>query len=347
MRGDLLSGGLPKKLLCQDGNWTLEVVRQVAVERNVYRPHVQKLQGRDAILGYLRRSTQFRPLADAATGLLAQGEAESRSYEVVNGEWTPSVLAPSYIDELKRQHQAAAHKTHGVRLLEVRTECLRLRHANARLSKRVEELERRLDNLDAVVEALRTRQPQVVPPPAPATLSQPEEHAAEPAQAPIQEAAAHVELPKLRLPKVSELTRCIEQLIGSETTAHETQDMLDVGSGEKLFASLLLSEDDHVIGAIVMDVVATVFLGGTLLMVPENDLAGQISTGKPSEDSIAASSEVCNALSGSINNVADNVPVRTKYLEEFNPTELPWVSQASARMTLQDSFGGRILIVCR
>src|SRR5690606_32648799 len=135
MRGDLLSGGLTKKLLCHDGNWTRQVVCQVAVERNVIRQNVLQQKDRTARTAYLRRSTQFRPLADAATGLLAQGEAESRSYEVVNGEWTPSVLAPSYIDELKRQHQAAAHKTHGVRLLEVRTECLRLRHANARLSK--------------------------------------------------------------------------------------------------------------------------------------------------------------------------------------------------------------------
>src|SRR5690606_454755 len=139
MRGDLLSGGVPKKSNCQNGNWTLEVVRQVAVERNVYRPHVQRLEGTDAILGYLKRSAQFQALADAASGLLAQ-KGESRSYDVVNGEWVQSVLAPSYIDELKRQHRVAAQSSQRVRLLEVRAECVRLRHVNAQLLTRVEQL---------------------------------------------------------------------------------------------------------------------------------------------------------------------------------------------------------------
>src|SRR5690606_5085271 len=140
MRGDLLSGGLPKKLVCRDGRWSLEVVRQVAIERNVYRPHIQRLEGAEVILGYLRRSTQFQALAEKASGLLAQGETDVRSYEAVNGEWVQSALAPSYIEQLKLQHKAAAQKTHRVQLLEVRAECFRVRHANVRLEAKVNEL---------------------------------------------------------------------------------------------------------------------------------------------------------------------------------------------------------------
>lgn len=346
MRGDLLSGGLPKKLVCRDGRWSLEVVRQVAIERNVYRPHIQRLEGAEVILGYLRRSTQFQALAEKASGLLAQGETDVRSYEAVNGEWVQSALAPSYIEQLKLQHKAAAQKTHRVQLLEVRAECLRLRHANVRLEAKVDELERRLQELAGLVERLETREPLAVPAPAaqgsealPGAPHQEQEEFA-----PTVSDAAQAR--RLLLPKASELVRCIEQLVGSQTTAHESQERLESAIGEKLYVSLLMDDDERFVGAIVMDIVATVYLGGTLLMLPEAELAKQVSMGQPSEDSVAASSEVCNALSGSVNNVADNVPVRTQYLEPLKIADLPWLKKPRVQMTLQDSFGGRIFIAC-
>lgn len=347
MRGDLLSGGIPKRLVARDGRWALEIVRQVAVERNVYRPHTQRLEGPDVILGYLRRTAQFSALAHGAADLLSDPAHESRSYEVVNGEWVQSVLAPSYIDELKRQHRAAAQRSQHVQLLEVRSECVRLRHANVKLTSRVDELDAQLKRLAAVVEELKLREPVVIQAPVAApVLEKPVEQvvAAQDEQVADPEAA---ELPKLRLPRAQDFIRCIEQLIGSDVTARESPAPLDVTGSGKFYMSQLIDDTDRLIGAIVMDLQSTVFLGGTLLMVPEGELNSQVRSRTPSEDSVAASSEVCNALSGSLNNVPDNAHIRTKYLEAFNVADFPWLKKPRVQMTLEDSFGGQVLIACR
>lgn len=345
MRGDLLSGGIPKRLVVRDGRWALEIVRQVAVERNVYRPHTQRLEGPDVILGYLRRTAQFSTLAHGAADLLSDSVPESRSYEVVNGEWVQSVLAPSYIDELKRQHRVAAKRSQHVQLLELRAECVRLRHANAQLLSRVDELEGQLQQLVAVVEELKTRQPVVIQAPAAApVVEKPVEQVAAVEEVVDHEAA---ELPKLRLPRAQDFIRCIEQLIGSDVTARESASQLDLASGGKCYISQLIDDSNRLIGAIVMDLQSTVFLGGTLLMVPEAELNSQVRSRAPSEDSVAASSEVCNALSGSLNNVPDNAHVRTKYLEVLDAADYPWLRKPRVQMTLEDSFGGQVLVACR
>ena len=84
-----------------------------------------------------------------------------------------------------------------------------------------------------------------------------------------------------------------------------------------------------------------------LLMVPEGELNSQVRSRAPSEDSVAASSEVCNALSGSLNNVPDNAHVRTKYLEAFNLSDHAWLKKPRVHMSLEDSFGGQLLVACR
>jgi hypothetical protein len=344
MRGDLLSGGIPKKLVCQEGKWSLEVVRQVAVERNVYRPHTQRLEGNDVILGYLKRSSQFAALAHGAVELLAEGAKERRSYEVVNGEWIQSMLAPSYVDELKRQHRAAAHRSQHIQLLEARAECVRLRHSNAKLLSRMAALEERLSTLVGVVEELKAREPVVVQAAPVAALSEPVVAPPPPEEDLDPEAAA---LAKLKLPKALDLVRCIEQLIGANVSAKAVPNDLKVDSGEKLYISALIDDEDRVLGAIVMDIMGAVFMGGTLLMVPEAELNSQVRSRTPSEDSMAASSEVCNALSGSINNVPDNAHVRTKYLEQLKVQDYPWLKKPREQMTLEDTFGGHILVAYR
>lgn len=346
MRGDLLSGGIPKRLLAKDGKWSLEIVRQVAVERNVYRPHTQRLEGADVILGYLRRTAQFSALAHGAAELLGDPILESRSYEVVNGEWVMSVLAPSYIDELKRQHRVAAQRSQHVQLLEVRAECVRLRHANAKLTSRMDDFDAQLKALAALVEELKAREPVVIQAPAAAPVIEKQLQPVAQVQEETTDPEA-AELPKLRLPRAQEFIRCIEQLIGSDVTARESASPLDVTAGGKFFVSQLVDDNDRLVGGIIMDLQATVFLGGTLLMVPEAELNSQVRSRTPSEDSVAASSEVCNALSGSLNNVPDNAHIRTKYLEVLNLADLPWLRKPRVQMTLEDSFGGQVLVVCR
>jgi hypothetical protein len=345
MRGDLLSGGIPKRLLVQDGKWALEVVRQVAVERNVYRPHTQRIEGSDVILNYLRRAPQFSALAQGACELLNHPGVDSRSYEVVNGEWVQSMLAPSYIDELKRQHRAAARRSQHVQLLEIRAECVRLRHANTHLSAQLSELQAQVKQLTSTVEELKLRQPVVLQ-----TVSPVEENQAPEPQAPVSASVAEEaaeELPQLRMAKSFDFIRCIEQLIGSGVTAQEVEGSFNADGVDKMYIAQLVDDHERLIGGIIMDLRATVFLGGTLLMVPEEELDTQVRNQAPSEDSMAASSEVCNALAASLNNVPENAQVRTKYLEVFHASEHTWVRRARVQMHLEDSFGGHVYVVCR
>lgn len=319
-------------------------MRQVAVERNVYRPHTQRLEGDEVILGYLKRSAQFATLAHGALELLSEGADERRSYEVVNGEWCQSVLAPSYVDELKRQHRAAAQRSQHVQLLEVRAECVRLRHSNIKLLERMAALEERLNSLVGVVEELKAREPVVIQA-APVAVLAPAEAAPPSSEEDVDPEAAA--LAKLKLPKSLDLVRCIEQLIGGNVSAKSVPKHVDVGSGERFYISALIDDEDHVLGAIVMDIMGAVFLGGTLLMVPEGELNSQVRSRTPSEDSMAASSEVCNALSGSINNVPDNAHIRTKYLEALKIEDYPWLKKPREQMTLEDTFGGHVIIAYR
>jgi hypothetical protein len=142
------------------------------------------------------------------------------------------------------------------------------------------------------------------------------------------------------------LVRCIEQLIGGDVTAKETPKSFDVAD-ERLFVSLLFNEANTSVGAVVMDVKATVYLGGTLLMVPEDELASQTKSGKPSEDSLAASSEVCSTLSSSINQLSGNAQVRSNFMELLDIAKHPWLTAPSSALYLQDSFGGKLLVAAR
>jgi hypothetical protein len=54
--GDLLAAATPTRLVCRRGSWVLEVERLVSIERNVYQPRTQRLEGSEAILQHLQRS---------------------------------------------------------------------------------------------------------------------------------------------------------------------------------------------------------------------------------------------------------------------------------------------------
>src|SRR5258706_4692970 len=61
---DLLSASTPTRLFCHAGRWVLELSRLEAVDRNVFQPRTQRLEGPDAILTLLRRSNDGVALAN-------------------------------------------------------------------------------------------------------------------------------------------------------------------------------------------------------------------------------------------------------------------------------------------
>lgn len=370
MSGDLLGGGTPKRLVQRQGRWVLEVVRQVAIDRSVYRPHTQQLEGPDVILRYLKRSPQFKGLAAGAVQLLSEPSSGPGCFDAVNGEWVPSVLAPSYIEQLKLQRKRAAQRTIRMQLLDLQAECLRLRHAHAAVLDRVSQLEEQLGRSPSEVltrrskssapAATRTRSASAdsdieaepesetgisdaaeQPGPAPADPPTSPEPAAESAQATAPRTALQISLPP-----VSDYVRCIEQLIGGDVSAKEVDDQINFAINE-LYISTLVDDEGHEAGAILMDIRATVFLGGTLLMVPEDELSEQVANNKPSEDSVAASSEVCSALSGSLNNVDGNPHLRSNFMIALDIAKHAWLESPKSLTYLADSFGGRVIVALR
>ncbi len=345
MRGDVLSGGSPKRLQQSNGQWTLEVVRQVAVDSSVYRPHSQLLEGPELILRYLKRNPTHHRLAESALRLLkSQVEDGEATFEAVNGEWLPATSGKADFERTRKSKEIAARRSQYVQLLELRAEHIRLQHAHTALLKKVMQLAQAVAENTEEIDRLKKQGPVVIQAPV-QEVAKPESLAPE---EPEDMAPLSTDTPTMLLPEASDLVRCIEQLIGGDATAKESAGTFNItASSRHIFMSTLVDDEDHVVGAVAMDLKATVYLGGTLLMVPDGELIDQVKRQAPSEDSIAASSEVCNSLSGSVNNLPENIHVRTNFLEPLNFAEQSWVAKPRSRVVLEDSFGGHIALLAK
>src|SRR6187551_590251 len=92
--GDLLTSATPARLVCRRGTWVLELVKLVPVDRNVFQPRVQRLEGAEAVLQHLKRSGD--PALAAAAGQLmrAARSDDERAFDAVDGDWVPGELGP-------------------------------------------------------------------------------------------------------------------------------------------------------------------------------------------------------------------------------------------------------------
>jgi hypothetical protein len=151
----------------------------------------------------------------------------------------------------------------------------------------------------------------------------------------------------LTLPPVPELTKCVALLIGGDVTAKEGDPPLAINrTTRECYVAGLLDDSDQTVGMILMDLRAAVFLGGTLMMLPRTEIEQQLKALSPGEDSIAASAEICNALSGAINGFQDQ-HVRVGGLQKFEFKAWSWVTEPYERRDLEDSFGGRTVVISR
>jgi hypothetical protein len=137
---DVLSRATPTRLSCRGGRWVLELTRLEAVDRDVFQPRMQRLEGHDSILAALRRSDDGQSLASGAAQLMRGGRPEEeRSFEVSDGDWVPTGdgAGPS-----RTIHPPPAEAPElAVALAELRAELLVLRASHARLRDRVVALE--------------------------------------------------------------------------------------------------------------------------------------------------------------------------------------------------------------
>jgi hypothetical protein len=163
----------------------------------------------------------------------------------------------------------------------------------------------------------------------------------------VQQVAAPPKRLLLTLPPVSDLVKCVALLVGGDVSAQEADEPTSINrTSRDCYCTPILDDHDQTVGMILMDLKATVCLGGTLMMLPKMELDQQLKTLSPGEDSIAASAEICNALSGAINGAQDQ-HVRVGTLEKFEFKAWSWVAQPADRRDLQDSFGGRTVVFAK
>jgi hypothetical protein len=136
---DVLSKATPTRLICRGGRWLLELTRLEAVDRDVFRPSLTRLEGADSILAALRKGEDGQHLATGAAQIMRSSRAEEdRAFEVNDGDWIPSSdasvpLEPAPTDQGTNDNARA--------IAELRAELLVLRASHARLRERVMTLE--------------------------------------------------------------------------------------------------------------------------------------------------------------------------------------------------------------
>ncbi len=83
----LTNGSIPTALTHHDRRWTLELYELAAVGHCVYRPKRRRLEGRLAILTYLRRHDPKGTLSGITDRLMRRQAAVDCAFEAVNGGW--------------------------------------------------------------------------------------------------------------------------------------------------------------------------------------------------------------------------------------------------------------------
>ncbi|HEY3664536.1 MAG TPA: hypothetical protein VGL19_01005 [Polyangiaceae bacterium] len=350
--GDLLTTATPARLVCRRGTWVLELVRLVAIERNVFQPRVQRLEGMDAVLQYLKRTTDQPGLAAAASQLMRGVRSEEeRCFDAVEGEWVPG--EPNARRDSNRP--SAPPPGNSGEVMELRAELLVLRASHERLRERVQRLESQLSRGSVVPDVLS-----IAPTPSMApAVARPSEalHAPEPfastlvqGQPPQPTRSERVKTPgAMSLPEAAAISACLQGLVGDSLSVRE-KEPVDFASAllAACWVSRLIDEAGVEVGAIVADQAATATLGGALMGLTEQEIEAQRSEQTPSQDVIGAMGEAYNQLCETINQDATGPRARVKPIEVMVPGLLDWTKKASSALELElDRGGGRLFLFAR
>ena len=350
--GDLLTSATPARLVCRRGTWVLELVKLVPVDRNVFQPRVQRLEGAEAVLQHLKRSGDPSLAAAAAQLMRGQRSDEERAFDAVDGDWIPGELAPRR--EGNRPSSMPPGSSHAGEVSELRAELLVLRASHERLRERVQRLEAQWNA------GGRSRDVLSIPPTPSFVVSKtsdsPEQGSfakvAEPAAATASrvsgEAAAAPSA--LRLPAVAAINGSLYSLIGEQASVREKQPVSF--APETLGAcwvSRLIDDEGHDVGAIVVDRAAAIVLGGALMLLSAPELDEQRALSVPSDDLISAMGEVLTHLCEAINQQPGSLQVRVKPIEPLVPGSFDWIARVEDRAVQCELQGtpGRLFLFAR
>ncbi|MEY4550032.1 MAG: hypothetical protein RL685_6227 [Pseudomonadota bacterium] len=359
----------------------LEVVRHVNIGHDLVRPTTECLSGSRLITSYFKSNPDHEPLGRRALELIKRQAGDGLSYSVVGTEWVSASIPPGRLESYGGALDSAPDVEGQIANLRQRVKTM-IRHQE-RLLHRLARLETRtraggdLDHPEALGEHIPAElgehgaAAEVSPvaageaaaaEAAEARWAEPERAADQVAPASAASAAprlsqaapgAHIALDArarpltaLELPPVAELCKCIALLVGNGSTLEEGEPLLAAELGQS-FAVGIETEAGEQVGLVVMDLRATVFLGGSLMMQPIEQLEQQFRSATPEPDSIAASAEICNALCAAVNAAQSRYHVRATPLAPLELARHDWLVDVVTRRDLRDSFGGRTALLAR
>lgn len=359
---DVLSRATPTRLICRAGRWVLELTRLEAVDRDVFQPRLQRLEGTESILALLRRSDDGHQLAAGAAQLMRGARAEEdRAFEANGSDWVPSADAP-----LAARASETAYESDDLAgvVAELRAELLVLRASHSRLRDRVMALEAAQNGIPGAhgralrgsrarrrsepPPALETEQlrpaaspaaqvgfeatqasPGLSPPAAvaPAAAPPPARAAARAVPPSLAEVAkilgGEMELPALGLPAPDALNECLRSMMESAPPLQRLARPPALDTLAGPKACRLMDEEGRERGALVLDVTAAALLGSALLALPREEALEQARENRVSADALLAVSEICNCLAAPINAVAGNPQIHVTALEDLDVAALP------------------------
>jgi hypothetical protein len=346
----------------------LELVKLVPVDRNVFQPRVQRLEGSDAVLQHLKRNGDNPALAAAASQLMRGFKPdEDRSFEAVDGDWVPGEHGAKR--ESTRPSAPPPGGSISGEVAELRAELLVLRASHERLRERVVRLESLMStgsapprDLISVVPTPSIGLPYVSDLPRGPELSVPVTRGAEAFAATLahSHAPSISEAPKpglsqpaagagLRLPSAEAIAACLHSLIGEQLATREARTAtFSATAAGPCWVSRLIDDEGREVGAIVADLQATTALGAALLNLDESEIQAQRAARAPSEDVISAMSEVANNISGTINQESSGTQVRVKPIEPLSSGLLDWAKAPRQCLGLEvETDGGRLFLLVR
>lgn len=149
----------------------------------------------------------------------------------------------------------------------------------------------------------------------------------------------------ISLPPNTEVSRILTLLLGKKI------EMKPVAAGKSpkinalskgWHASKLNDDQGQVLGALMTDLSATIFFGGSLMMMPPGGLEDMKDEGKASEEVIDATGEVFNNITTLLNQIEGNPHLRVTATTPIDAklfnAEFSWIAKATSKLELSSSF---------
>ena len=143
----------------------------------------------------------------------------------------------------------------------------------------------------------------------------------------------------LNMPDPKDVLDTIETMLGKNPGMVAGGDAIDLAKPPAgTYLVPLNSEAGEIVGAIIANIGATVYLGGSLIMMPEGGLGDQVRSNEPEEVVLEAFEEVINMLRGVVSKAEGNqrvTPGEARPLKKGGDDD--WVAESANRLDLSGS----------